>query len=243
MPYQVLAPEAQPCVWMCAGLISYRLCDRGLDCERCPLDEALRGQMRAPTASQPHLDRRADEGLFPEDRLYSPGHSWVQVLSLNGGRRSRLGLDAFAAALIGCATEVRWGPLRGVVQRGDRVCEVDLGLGSIGLAAPISGRLVRGNRTLQDHPETLVTDPYGDGWILEVEGLDPGGILGLGSAARAREQTEQDRRRFRRSLALRLLTDSGCDPMSAASPDESIRDLRQVLCGTRYVELVEQFVH
>ena len=243
MSYQVLAPEAQPCVWMCAGLISYRLCDRGFDCENCPLDGALRGQMRATTDSQAHLDRRAEEGMFPEDRLYSPGHSWVQALSLDDGRRWRVGLDAFASALIGCATEVRWGPLRKIVQRGDRICEVDLGLGSIGLAAPISGRLVHGNRALQGHPETLVTDPYGDGWILEMEGLDPGGILGLGSAARAREQTEQDLRRFRRSLALRLLTESGDDPRSAASPEASLRDLRQAMCGTHYVELLEQFIH
>ena len=40
MPYQVLAPETEPCVWMSAGLISYKLCDRGFDCENCPLDAA-----------------------------------------------------------------------------------------------------------------------------------------------------------------------------------------------------------
>ncbi len=243
MSYQVLAPEAQPCVWMCAGLISYRLCDRGFACETCPLDGALRGQLRATTASQTPLDRRADEGMFPEDRLYSPGHSWVQALSLEDGRRWRVGLDAFATALVGCAIGVRWGPLRKAFQRGDRLCEVDLGLGSIGLAAPISGRLARGNRVLEARPETLVTDPYGDGWILEMEGLDPGGILGLRSAGRAREQSGQDLRRFRRSLALRLLTESGEDPRPAATPEGSPRDLRQVLCGHHYVELLEQFIH
>lgn len=241
MPYQVLAPETQPCVWMCAGLISYKLCDLGFDCENCPLDAALRGQMRAMSRAA-HLDRRAKDGTFPEDRLYSSGHVWVQALSHDDARIWRMGLDAFATALIGCATEVRCGSQGAAVHRGDRVCDVDLGLGSLGLGAPVSGRLVRANPALQSQPERVVTEPYGGGWILEIEGLDPGGILGLRSAEKAREQTEQDLRRFRRSLALRLLTESGGNGRSTAE-GESLRDLRQVLCGTQYVEFLGQFIH
>lgn len=241
MPYQVLAPETEPCVWMCAGHISYKLCDRDFDCENCPLDAALRGQMLAVTRQAPRLERRSDEGTFPGDRLFSPGHLWVQALSHDDARIWRVGLDAFGAALVGCAAGVRCPAGIGSVHRGDPICEVDLGFGILKLAAPVSGRFTRANRVLQSHPETLVTEPYGDGWILEIEGLDPAGVLGLKPAARAMEQTDQDLRRFRRTLALRLLCESG--PPAATDPAQSLRDLRQVLCGTHYIELLSQFVH
>ncbi len=240
MPYQVLAPETEPCVWMTAGLISYKLCDRNFDCEHCPLDAALRGQMLAVTHQVGHLDRRTDEGLFPGDRLFSPGHTWVQAMSHDDASIWRVGLDAFATALIGCAVGVRCNPGSEELQRGDPICEVDLGLGSLKLSAPVSGHFVRANRILQSHPETLVTEPYGDGWLLEVEGLDPAGILGLLPAPRALEQTEHDLRRFRRTLALRLLSESGA--LAAPDPAQSLRDLRQVLCGAHYVELLGHFV-
>lgn len=242
MTFQVLAPETQPCVWMAAGQISYKLCDRGFDCENCPLDAALRGQMRSSSHPAPTLDQRAGAALFPDDRLYSPGHLWVQALAHDDQRLWRVGLDAFAAAIIGCTTAVRWELARETVHRGDRVCDLDLGMGTLPIAAPISGRVVRGNRALQEEPRNLVTEPYGDGWLLELEGLDPGAILGLRAASRQREQTRQDLRRFRRTLALQLLIASGADPAPVGT-DESLRDLRQVLCGTRYLEILGQFVH
>jgi glycine cleavage system H protein len=241
MPYQVLAPETEPCVWMCAGHISYKLCDRGFDCENCPLDAALRGQMLAVTRQAAHIDRRTDEGLFPGDRLFSPGHLWVQAMSHDDARIWRVGLDAFATALIGCATGVHCITETETLQRGDPICEVDLGMGSLKLSAPVSGRFVRANRMLQSHPAMLVTEPYGEGWLLELEGLDPAGVLGLRPAPRALEHTEHDLRRFRRTLALRLLSASGAG--GAPDPAESLRDLRQVLCGAHYAELLSQFVH
>jgi len=242
MPYQVLAPETEPCVWMTAGVISYKLCDRGFDCENCPLDAALRGHMGAGKAMPAHLDRRVADGLFPGDRLYSPGHLWVQALSHDDARVWRVGLDAFATALIGCATGVRSAVQGEDVLRGDRVCEVDLGFGALPLACPVSGRFLRGNPDLADHPDAVLTEPYAGGWIFEIEGLDPGGILGLRSAASAFQQTVQDLRRFRRSLALRLLT-AGANGHASADATESLRDLRQALCGAHYVELLGEFVH
>lgn len=242
MTYQVLAPETQPCVWMAAGLISYKLCDRGFDCENCPLDAALRGQIRSSSPLPASLDRRSGETLFPDDRLYSSGHLWVQALAHHDQRLWRVGLDSFAAALIGCTTAVRWELARDRVHRGDTVCDLDLGMGVLSIAAPISGRVVQGNRALNEDPRKLVTEPYGDGWLLEVEGLDPGAILGLRTAARAREHTRRDLRRFRRTLALQLLIASGSEAAPPES-DDSLRDLRQVLCGPRYLELLSQFVH
>ena len=48
---QISSP-AEPCLWMAAGVINYRLCDRQFDCDRCPLDAALRGDTQPMTPSQ-----------------------------------------------------------------------------------------------------------------------------------------------------------------------------------------------
>lgn len=47
--------DSLPCIWMSAGLLSYRLCDREYDCEHCPLDAALRGAPPPPPADRVRL--------------------------------------------------------------------------------------------------------------------------------------------------------------------------------------------
>lgn len=37
--------RVEPCVWMSAGLVAYKLCDRGFECESCPFDQAMRGAL------------------------------------------------------------------------------------------------------------------------------------------------------------------------------------------------------
>ncbi len=60
-----LAPKKNRCVWMEAGILSYLLCDREFDCDRCPLDEAMRshfspdGKHPAPAAKPEAVPREA----------------------------------------------------------------------------------------------------------------------------------------------------------------------------------------
>ncbi len=56
--YTSASGEPLKCIWMLAGVLTYRLCDREYDCERCPLDAALRetapfGGARADLGSRP----------------------------------------------------------------------------------------------------------------------------------------------------------------------------------------------
>ncbi len=49
------------CVWMLAGVLSYRLCNRAFECDRCPLDRALREEALAARGSSKRLNGgRAD---------------------------------------------------------------------------------------------------------------------------------------------------------------------------------------
>ncbi|MDH3284704.1 MAG: hypothetical protein OEQ13_08180, partial [Acidobacteriota bacterium] len=72
--------EARPCIWMSAGLVAYRLCDRDFDCEHCPLDAGLRGG--APSLGTPVPADAAENDVqvvFPPDRSYTEGHLWLRT--------------------------------------------------------------------------------------------------------------------------------------------------------------------
>ena len=53
----VMPPGVLPCVWMSAGLVAFKLCDREGECEGCPFDRA----MRSPQGS-PRKRRRPSQG-------------------------------------------------------------------------------------------------------------------------------------------------------------------------------------
>lgn len=50
---------ALPCVWMSAGLVAYKLCDRNFECEGCPFDLAMRGARAALPRALPRTRPRA----------------------------------------------------------------------------------------------------------------------------------------------------------------------------------------
>ena len=85
------APDALPCIWMGAGLLRYRLCDREYDCEHCPLDAALRGAPAPPPAPV------GTAGLHPGEPA---GDGEAQPLSGHDLRRfrRRVAFELLAAA-------------------------------------------------------------------------------------------------------------------------------------------------
>ncbi len=236
-----LATESQPCVWMCAGLINYRLCSRGFDCEHCPLDAALRGESPDRSHCIALHNRAHTNSAVPSDRLYATGHTWIQPLSEEAGTW-RLGVDAFAAAILGSAAEIAWDVSERVLESGEAVCTIDLGLGRLALGAPIRSRVIRGNEALHDQPACIVTDPYYDGWIVELSAAEPAPLGDLSAPRVARDQMQLDLRRFRRSVAFHLLAEV-TTRNGRATIDEQLTDLRQVVAGAHYVELLRDFVH
>jgi glycine cleavage system H protein len=231
-----------PCIWMSAGLLSYKLCDRDLDCEHCPLDAALRGPtMQAPRHTSLLSVSEVTES-FPDDRLFSPGHSWVQLRDTSDERLVRFGLDAFAATIIGRCCKVSFPDVGLEWGLGEDLCEIDIGLGVLSVTAPVRATVVAKNKGLANDPNQLVTDPFGDGWIAELQVHDPSQLCNLSTARRAREQTRMDLRRFRRRIALQLLADT--EGIGPCLPDGGeLADLRQILAGPAYLDLARELVH
>ena len=234
--------HAQPCIWMSAGLLSYKLCDRDWECERCPLDAALRGQVLEAPLHTSLMSVNEQTSWFPDDLLYSSGHLWLRTLNADDGRIVRFGLDVFAATIIGRCCDVSCPDVGQERAQGESLCEIDLGLGILLVGAPVGVAVVAQNTRLERDPNALVSAPYGDGWIADLRVQDPSQLRTLSTAERARDQTKMDLRRFRRRVALQLLADT--EGIGPCLPDGGeLADLRQILAGPAYLKLIGELVH
>lgn len=157
---EALPRGARPCVWMSAGLVAYRLCDRDFDCEGCPFDEAM-GGAHAPAAD----GARPGPWVFPDDRLYHASHVWA--LRLPDGI-TRIGLDVYAARGAGEVTTVIL-PEAGKHLLAGQVAgwTVDRSV-AVPFLAPVEGTVVRRNPVAMREPSMLAAAPYDDGWLVDV---------------------------------------------------------------------------
>jgi glycine cleavage system H protein len=243
MPHRILPDGAQPCVWMSAGLVTYKICDREFQCDRCPLDAGLREGTLVGSHGEGRLTPRGNVGLFPEDRRYSRGHSWLKAVGRREDGRQRFGLDAFAAAIIGHCAGVSWEVSARTVSQDEAICQIDLGLGMLSVRAPLRGVVVDGNQSLHREPGLLVTAPYEEGWILEFQVADVAELSGLMTAEVARDKARMDLRRFRRRLAVQLFADGQAVEQGMPDGGELITDVRQMLGGSAYLDLVGELIH
>jgi glycine cleavage system H protein len=226
------APRARTCIWMDAGAVSFRLCDRGFACEHCPFDAA----MRRDPAAEPLPGPDPAPWSFPADRLYTPGHSWVQVIA---GPRLRAGLDAFAARLLGDPLSVLSAEPGEPLARGAALARVSVPGGDLVITAPVPGRFDSRNRALDSAPGLLASDPYADGWLAELIAAQPWELDGLLNAAEARRAAEADLHLLRREVAFRLI--SGNDTPGGGP---GLLGCAARLLGTDpYVELARRFLH
>jgi glycine cleavage system H protein len=232
----LLPEDAKPCVWMAARIVSYKLCDRSFDCDRCPLDAALRGK---PLAAPFERAARRIAFVFPDDRRYGSSHVWARPLSSG---RIRLGLDAFAAELLASAADVELPTEGDTLATGDTFCTIEGHPGRVPIRAPVGGRITATNDELGYEPDNAIGDPYEGGWLVDLEPLEPAPELlsHLVGSTDARKRARSDMDRFRRQVAMQLLVGSSQVGPSMADGGEGLTDLRQMLGAERYLKIVTE---
>jgi glycine cleavage system H protein len=154
------------CCWMLAGVVAYKLCDRGYECEKCPFDEAM-GQ-------RPHFSSwlggpRTSDGPATDSLLFHDRHVWARV---EAGGRVTTGLDDFGRRLAGRVYCVELPPIGTRIAAGDAAWTIVHHEGKISLAAPIAGVVEEVNDRLQRNPTLVNRDPYGAGWAVSLAPLD-----------------------------------------------------------------------
>jgi glycine cleavage system H protein len=115
----------------------------------------------------------------PEQFRYSSDHEWVSL----EGNRVRVGITDYAQDALGDVVYVQVPAVGTVVAAGDSFGEVESTKSVSDVYAPVSGVVVAVNDTLAAAPETLNSDPYGAGWLCEIEVDDAGQVATLLDAA------------------------------------------------------------
>lgn len=125
--------------------------------------------------------------LIPEDLRYSSDHEWIR---LEDGNRARVGITDYAQDALGDIVYVDLPTVGGDVTVGQSISEVESTKSVSDIYAPLAGKIVEVNEDLNDEPERLNSDPYGEGWIFVVEVPDGSVVEALLDAAAYGELTE-----------------------------------------------------
>ncbi|MEX0666068.1 MAG: glycine cleavage system protein GcvH [Acidimicrobiia bacterium] len=112
---------------------------------------------------------------FPDNLRYSKEHEWVAV----DGSRARVGITDYAQDALGDIVYVQLPTVGKAVEAMATCAEVESTKSVSDIYAPVSGTITAVNEALNDSPELVNQEPYGVGWIFEVDLSDPSQIDSL----------------------------------------------------------------
>ena len=102
---------------------------------------------------------------IPEGLRYTPQHEWVLI----DGESARIGITDLAQDALGNIVHVQLPAVGQSVRSGASVVEVESSKSVSDIYSPVSGSVVLVNESLSTEPGLVNTDPYGSGWLYEVQ--------------------------------------------------------------------------
>jgi glycine cleavage system H protein len=115
----------------------------------------------------------------PEDLKYTAEHEWVRAAE---GHTLRVGITDYAQSALGDIVYISLPSVGTAVIPGQPLGEVESTKSVSDVFAPVAGTVLARNDALEGQPELLNSDPYGEGWIVEIEVADIGVLNTLLSA-------------------------------------------------------------
>jgi len=122
----------------------------------------------------------------PAELRYSTDHEWIR----QDGNIITIGVTDFAQDSLGDVVFVEVPESGATLAIGDSFTEVESTKSVSDIYAPVSGTIAAVNDALDDQPELLNSDPYGEGWICKIEMSDPSQLDALMDAEGYRALTE-----------------------------------------------------
>jgi glycine cleavage system H protein len=115
----------------------------------------------------------------PENLRYSKDHEWIRV----EGETGTVGITDHAQDSLGDVVYVELPKVGDVFEAHGAFGSVESVKAVSELFLPVAGEVVEVNESLQDEPEKVNSDPYGDGWMIRIRLNNPGEVDGLLDAA------------------------------------------------------------
>lgn len=114
----------------------------------------------------------------PAELKYTKDHEWVRI----EGTTATVGITHFAQSELGDIVYVDVDTVDETVEKDEVFGSVEAVKTVSDLFMPLSGEVIEFNEELEDEPEKVNADPYGDGWMIKIELSDESEIEGLLSA-------------------------------------------------------------
>ena len=112
---------------------------------------------------------------LPEDLKYTKDHEWVRI----EGATAIVGITEFAQSELGELVFVDLPAIGKKFESHGTLCVVESTKAASDVYAPISGSVKEVNSALQDSPSSINSDPYGAGWLVKLENLNPTEVASL----------------------------------------------------------------
>jgi glycine cleavage system H protein len=112
--------------------------------------------------------------MIPDNLLYTKSHEWAKIQS----EEAVIGITQFAQEQLGDLTFVELPEPGQTISAGEEMGTVESVKAASEIYAPISGEVVEVNTLLEDAPEKVNEDPYGQGWLIKIKiSEDPENLL------------------------------------------------------------------
>ena len=105
---------------------------------------------------------------FPKELKYSNDHEWLKV----EGNNAIIGITDFAQSELGDSVFVDIDSEGEILEKEEVFGSIEAVKTVSDLFMPINGEVVAFNKKLEDQPELINTDPYGEGWIIKINMLN-----------------------------------------------------------------------
>src|SRR6185503_2958939 len=124
----------------------------------------------------------------PEDLHYSKDHEWVKV----DGDQAIIGITDYAQDSLGDVVYVELPKASDEFAANESFGSVESVKAVSEVFSPVAGTVVKINESLADEPETVNSDPYGQGWMIRVKMSNPGEVDSLLTAAEYEDFTKAE---------------------------------------------------
>ena len=116
--------------------------------------------------------------MYPADLKYTSEHEWIRSPGESAGA-VRVGITEFAQDALGDIVYVSLPEVGDEVEGGSPVGELESTKSVSDVYAPITGKVVARNKALEASPELVNSEPYGEGWLFELEPADSSALDSL----------------------------------------------------------------
>lgn len=115
----------------------------------------------------------------PEDLKYAKSDEWVRI----SGDTATLGISDYAQDALNDIVYVELPEVGDKIAAGGKICTVESVKAASDVYSPLAGEVIEVNSKLENDPETVNGDPFGEGWFVKLKVTDTAPLAGLMDAA------------------------------------------------------------